>query len=189
MKAKRARATETTEPIGSAGQAGAIGSVGSVEDEVGSELDLTVGPLIVDLADLHADGADGADGVVAGSWESELLRSPPIIREIVREVLAAIQEAVPGAFEHWIGAWKVFTIKTAPPKPRMFAYVSTLVDRVRIGIESGVEDPHGLFLAVKDRRYNQRDIKNLKDVRAKGFAELMQAAAVYVPPKKGKRGG
>jgi hypothetical protein len=160
-----------------------------MDDDVGSELDLTVGPLIVDLADLHADGAEGVDGVAAGSWERELLRSPPVIREIVREVLSAIQEAVPGAFEHWIGAWKVFTIKTPPPKPRMFAYVSTLVDRVRIGIESGVEDPHGLFEAVKDRRYNQRDIKDLREVRAKGFAEVMRAAGAYIPPKKGKRGG
>ncbi len=187
MKAKRARAAEAAEPAGSEGQTGgAIGSVGSIEDDVGSELDLTVGPLIVDLEDLHADEAEGG---AAGSWESELLRSPPVIREIVREVLSAIQEAVPGAFEHWIGAWKVFTIKTPPPKPRMFAYVSTLVDRVRIGIESGVEDPHGLFVPVRDRRYNQRDIKDLRDVRVKGFAELMRTAGAYIPPKKGKRGG
>ena len=185
MKAKRARAAESTESSGSAGQSKAA-AASAIEDDVGSELDLTVGPLIVDVAELEASLADGVTG---GSWESELARSPPIIREIVREVLSAIQEAVPGSFEHWVGAWKVFTIKTAPPKPRMFAYVSTLVDRVRIGIESGVEDPHGLFATVKDRRYKQRDIKDLRDVRAKGFAAVMRAAATYIPPKKGRRAG
>jgi len=70
----------------------------------------------------------------------------------------------------------------------MFAYVSVLVDRVHIGVGAGVEDPEGLFEAVKGRKFPQRDVRSLREVRVKGFKELMQRAAAWVPPKKTRRG-
>lgn len=154
----------------------------SRDDEVGSDADLTVGPLIVD-----AGHSEEAAPLVAGTPESDLGRTPPALREVLDEVMAAIREAVPGMSEKWINGWKVFTLKSPPPKPRMFGYVSVLVDRVRIGVV-GVEDPEGLFEAVKDRKFPQRDVRTLREVRVKGFAEVMQAAAVWVPPKKARRG-
>lgn len=151
-------------------------------DETGSEADLTVGPLIVD-----AGQSEDVVALVAGTPESDLGRTPPALREVLDEVMAAIREAVPGMSEKWINGWKVFTLKSPPPKPRMFGYVSVLVDRVRIGVV-GVEDPEGLFEAVKDRKFPQRDVRSLREVRVKGFAEVMQRAAEWIPPKKTRRG-
>lgn len=164
---------------------------GEAGGEAGGEADLTVGPLIVDLAVLEREAKaqrEAGPSTADAPWESDLKRTPPALREVLAEVMAAIREAVPGMTEKWIGGWRVFTLKSPPPKPRMFAYVSVLVDRVRIGIEAAVEDPDGLFEKVQGRKYPQRDVRELREVRVKGFLELMRAAASHVPPPRGRRG-
>lgn len=156
----------------------------------GDERDLTVGPLIVDAREARQAAADAAKNVSSpglGLPERDLSRTPPALREALEEVMAVIRQAVPGMAEKWINGWKVFTLKTPPPKPRMFGYVSVLVDRVRIGIPAGVTGAAELFEAVKDRRFLQRDVRSAREVRVKGFAELMQRAARFEPPKKGRK--
>lgn len=155
----------------------------AMDDDQGSEADLTVGPLIVDAGE-EAEAAEASVDV----HERDLGRTPPALREVLAEVMAACREAVPGMTEKWINGWKVFTLRSPPPRPHMFGYVSVLVDRVRIGIAAGVEDTHGLFESVKDRKFPQRDVRHLREVRVKGFAELMRQAAEWVPPKKTRRG-
>lgn len=149
----------------------------------GDERDLTVGPLIVDAGELEVEASSPASGLP----ERDLGRTPPALREVLEEVMSAVREAVPGMSEKWIQGWKVFTLKSPPPNARMFAYVSVLVDRVRIGIPAGVEGSEGLFEAVKDRRFLQRDLRASREVRVKGFAALMQRAAAFSPAKKGRR--
>lgn len=152
----------------------------------GDERDLTVGPLIVDARDAR-EAAKEVASPASGLPESDLGRTPPALRETLEEVMAAVRQAVPGMAEKWINGWKVFTLKSPPPRPRMFAYVSVLVDRVRIGIPAGVPGAQDLFETVKDRRFLQRDVRTAREVRVKGFAELMQRAAAFEPPKKGRR--
>jgi len=156
----------------------------------GDARDLTVGPLIVDAKDARRaakEAAKEAASSASGLPESDLGRTPPALRETLEEVMAALRQAVPGMVEKWINGWKVFTLKSPPPKPRMFGYVSVLVDRVRIGIPAGVPGAEELFEAVKDRRFLQRDVRSAREVRVKGFAELMQRAARFEPPKKGRK--
>lgn len=156
----------------------------------GDERDLSVGPLIVDAKDARQAAkaaAKEASSPASGLPESDLGRTPPPLREALEEVMSAIRQAVPGMAEKWINGWKVFTLKSPPPRPRMFAYVSVLVDRVRIGIPAGVPGAEDLFEAVKDRRFMQRDVRAAREVRVKGFAELMRRAAAFEPPKKGRK--
>lgn len=155
----------------------------------GDERDLTVGPLIVDARDARdaRQATREAANPASGLPESDLGRTPPPLREALEEVMVAIRQAVPGMAEKWINGWKVFTLKSPPPRPRMFAYVSVLVDRVRIGIPAGVPGAEALFEVVKDRRFMQRDVRAAREVRVKGFAELMQRAAAFEPPKKGRK--
>jgi len=81
MKGRRAQAKET--------------AVEEIGDDAGSEADLTVGPLIVD--------AGTVDEVVAttavDSVDRDLGRTPPALREVLAEVMAAIRDAVPGMTE------------------------------------------------------------------------------------------
>lgn len=157
----------------------------TTRDEPGDERDLTVGPLIVDRDEL--DDAASDDGAPLGGPELESV--PPRLKAVLREALAVIEEAVPGHGRKWIGAWKLFTLRTPPPRPRMFAYVTVLVDRVRIGIEDGFEDPLGLFEKVASRRWRQRDLREVREVRVKGFIEQMKRAAAFVPEKKPRGAG